>query len=93
MKNKEIKKLYLEGYTITSIAQTLGISFVSAKQSIISQKLEMQERSTKHGRILKNIDRHTGKVKVQLDSRTWVYLDPKDDLQKRIDFKRKQLKL
>lgn len=89
----EIRLLWLKGETMSNISKKLKAGFNIVKQAIIDMGIEESERDTPHGRRFKNIDRHTGMVKVQLDNKTWAYMEPGTGEKEFRDFKIKQLRL
>lgn len=91
----EIKRLWMQGKTMSIIARELNIGFPRVKQSIIDMGIEDIERSVFSKPKLKTIDRHTNRTKVQINHKTWAYMDSEkwDCENKFREFKIKQLGL
>lgn len=93
--DKEIKELWLSGRNFTQIARQLKIGFDAVRKAVIQMGIEDAERSTPRGDKMKSIDRYSGKVKVQINHKTWAYMDSErwDCEDKFRKFKIKQLGL
>lgn len=91
----EIKSLWLSGKTMSEIARELKIGFPRVKQAIIDMGIEDIDRAVFSKPKLKTIDRHTDKIKVQINYKTWAYMDTEkwDCENKFREFKIKQLGL
>lgn len=93
--NPQIKKLWIEGKTKSVIARELNIGFPRVNQAIIDMGIEDIERAVYSKPKLKTIDRYTNKIKVQINHKTWAYMDAQkwDCENKFREFKIKQLGL
>lgn len=97
-----VKRFWDEGYSKTAIARSLKVSFYTVDSILKSlnlgyvpykEILKHQERDPK--KIYKDVDRHSGKIKVKLNEKTEVYMDPQkwDSVEEFKQFKIKQLGL